>query len=91
MEPGAAHPASRIWSPNMTFQLGRSLAGLAAAVFLGIWLGSRVLTPFLSGPVLTDDETLTMQDSYAQEISLQDETVERLESYFFDNTNSRNE
>ncbi len=90
MESGVAHPAKQAWSPQMTFQLGRSLAGLAAAIFLGIWLGSRVLNPFLSGSVIPDVATITMQDSYAQEISLQDETVERLESYFFDNTNSEN-
>lgn len=90
IKPGVARPVKQIWSPDITYQLSRSLAGLAAAIFLGIWIGSRVLTYLFSGPAIPDGAIVSAQDSYAQEISFQDEAVDRLESYFFDNNNSEN-
>lgn len=82
---GKANSFEHGWLKINTFQFGTSLTGLAAAVFLGIWLGSRVLAPFFNGYVVREDAASGLQEAYAQEIMQQEASLERLETYFFDN------
>jgi hypothetical protein len=64
----------------------------AAAVFLGIWIGGKMINTML--PVQEDTSVSSLTErtgliqSYASELHLEDETTLVLESYLFDNENT---
>ncbi len=87
MNDGQSVAVRKLWSSKEYYQLGRALAGFAAAVLLGIWLGSRVIAPLVTTPAVKENYSAEKQESYEQEIDYGSEALARLEYYFFDDAN----
>jgi hypothetical protein len=61
-------------------RLARPLLVAAASVAIGIWVGGRLLN-LIPSTVTGDSNEITISEQYAQDIYLNDETFETLESY----------